>query len=54
MNSALESGDKRSYFTLFGSARVQKLFTIALSVHIYIRVFSISNTILGRLLKERG
>ena len=32
-----------SYCTLFGLARVQKLFTIAISIHIYIRVFCISN-----------
>ena len=32
----------------------EKLFTIALIVHIYIRVFSISNKILGRLHLERG
>ena len=42
--------DKTSYCTPFGSARVQKLFTIALIVYFYIRVFIISNTIFGRLL----
>ena len=41
---------QKSYCTPFGLARVQKLFTIALIVHIYIRVFSISNAIFGRLL----
>ena len=41
---------KTSYCTPIESARVQKLFTIALIVYIYIRVFSISNTIFGRLL----
>ena len=46
----IELGDKTSYCTPFGSARVQKLFNIALIVHIYIRVFSVSNTIFGRLL----
>ena len=46
----IASGYKTFYCTLFRSARVQKLFTIALSVLIYIRVFSISNTIFGRLL----
>ena len=40
--------------TKIGSARVQKLFTIALIVHIYIRVFSISNTIFERLLKDEA
>ena len=29
------TGDKTSYCTLFGLARVQKLFTTALSIHIY-------------------
>ena len=44
----------KHYYTPFGSARVQKLFTIAL-VHIYIsRVFSISNTIFGHLLKDKA
>ena len=46
----IESDDKTSYCTPFGSARVQKLFTIALIVYFYIRVFIISNTIFGRLL----
>ena len=46
----IESGDKTYYCTPFGSARVQKLFTIALIAYIYIRVLSISNTIFGRLL----
>ena len=47
-------GDKTSCCTTFGSARVQKLFTIALSIHIDIRVFSVSNSTFGRLLWERG
>ena len=45
----IASGDKTFHCTPFGSARVQKLFTIALSVHICIWVLSISNTIFGRL-----
>ena len=31
---------------------MQKLFTIALILHIYIGVFSIANSIFGRLLKD--
>ena len=37
-------GDKISYCTPFGSVGVQKIFTFAVIVHIYIRVFNISNT----------
>ena len=46
----IASGDRTSYCTAFRSANVQKWFTIALRIHIFIRVFSISNTNFRRLL----
>ena len=49
----IASGDKMSHCTLFCLARVQNLFTFKLSIFISISLFSIANTILWCLLKEK-
>ena len=50
----IESGDKTSYCTPFGRQECKNYFTIVLIVYFYIRVFSISNTIFGRLLQDEA